>query len=414
LIEELGYVCVGFQPLKHLCMVREGILFYVRIGAPELLARLPLSQPLPQITELASAALNHLRLPNPELLRDGVTGYPLQTDLQIEESALEVYEARKREAQEYHPPVEISGRFNRGLGMLRVTANTPVRALLGRRGLRIAAGLCYYLDERDKCARLVDSFATDDLSAGALVGHAVKLAHEKLNAVYVEVDFLIDAPRMLKSAEQLGFVPVAYLPGFYNCSVCCVDVVKMVKLNAGYSLDNAHLTPHARRIVEIVDRNFQDQKVGVAVIHLLRGLSMFDGLGDGELGKVARIFAQKLYRAGEKVFNKGDSSNEAYIVMRGQIDVCLEENAAPVASIGSGAIIGEQAFLDGAPRNAMGIAAQPSILLVVQRPAFNTLVQSEPHLGMVVMRNIALEVSNKLRKASAALAAGGKQAQSCQ
>jgi hypothetical protein len=220
------------------------------------------------------------------------------------------------------------------------------------------------------------------------------------------MDLLIDARRALKSAEQLGFVPVAYLPGFFNRHDCGIDVVKMVKLNAAYSLDNAYLTPHAKAIVEIIDRNFQDQKVGVAVINLLRGLSIFHGLGDGELGKMARLFTQKLYRAREPVFQKGDLSNEAYIVMRGQIDICLEPEARPVASIGNGAIIGEQAFLDGAPRTAHAMAAQPSILLVVQRPAFNALVHSEPHLGMVVMRNIALEVSNKLRKTNAALTAG--------
>jgi CRP-like cAMP-binding protein len=178
-----------------------------------------------------------------------------------------------------------------------------------------------------------------------------------------------------------------------------------VKLNAAYSLDNAKLTPHSRTIVEIVDRNFQDQKSGVAVINLLRALPIFSGLGDGELGKISRLFSQKLYRANEKVFNKGDSSNEAYVVMRGKVDILLEENGKPVASIGNGAIFGEQAFLDTGSRNAFAIASQPSILLVVQRPAFYSLVQTEPHLGMVVMRNIAIDVSNKLRKTDAALAA---------
>jgi hypothetical protein len=31
------------------------------------------------------------------------------------------------------------------------------------------------------------------------------------------------------------------------------------------------------------------------------------------------------------------------------------------------------------------------------------VVQREPHLGMVVMRNIAIDLSNKLRKANAAI-----------
>lgn len=401
LLEKRGYVCVGFQPLKHLCMVREGVLFYVRIGALAPVNRLPLSRSLPQITELASAVLKHLEISNPPIVRDGLTGYPLQSEVLIDEVAPAAYEASKLLADS--SPFEISGHFNRGLGVLRVGSNTAIRSLLGRRGGTVVAGLCFYFDERDKCVRLVDSFNSDELSAGALLHQVVDLARDQLSAVYVEVDFLITAPRILKSAEQLGFVPVAFLPGFYVRDNHGVDLVKMVKLNAVTSLDHVKLTPQSRAIVEIVDRNFQDQKVGVAVVNLLRELPVFAGLGDGELAKVARLFTQKLYRAGEPVFDKGDSSDEAYVVMRGQIDIFLEPGASPAASIGSGAILGEQAFLDGAPRNAIGVAAQPSILLIVRRSAFNTLIQTEPHLGQVVMRNIAVEVSNKLRRADAVM-----------
>ena len=89
--------------------------------------------------------------------------------------------------------------------------------------------------------------------------------------------------------------------------------------------------------------------------------------------------------------------------MRGQIDICLDEGARPVASVGNGQIFGELAFLDGAARVALAVASQASILLVVQRSAFNEVVQREPHLGMVVMKNVAMDLSNKLRRANAAL-----------
>jgi CRP/FNR family cyclic AMP-dependent transcriptional regulator len=408
LLERLGFVCVGFQPLKHLCMVREGMLFYARVSTPAPIARLPISQPLPQITELAWAVLSGLELPPPEMLHNGLTGYPLVTDAVIEESTAAAFDAAKLQAQAAMPPVEISGYYSRGLGVLRVATDTPLRVLLARRGDNVVAGISYYFDEQDKCARLVDAFATDNLSTGALLNRVVKLTQDKLSAVYLEVDFLVSAPRILKSAEQIGFVPVAYLPGFYNLDGCGVDLVKMVKLNAVYTLDNVKLTAQAQTIVEIVDRNFQDQKVGLAVINLLRGLRAFEGLGDGELAKVARLFVQKLYRPGEKVFKRGDASNEAYVVMRGQVDIHLEENSMPIASIGAGAIIGEQGLLDGSPRNAFGVASQPSILVVVQREAFNMLVQTEPHLGMAVMRNIATDISAKLRKANLGFSVGGQ------
>jgi CRP-like cAMP-binding protein len=117
---------------------------------------------------------------------------------------------------------------------------------------------------------------------------------------------------------------------------------------------------------------------------------------------------QKLFRAGEFVFAKGDSSLEAYIVLRGKINIQLERDGPPIAQLSDGKIFGELAFLDGSPRNAFAAAAQPSILLVVQRSAFTDLARREPNLGMVVMRNIAMDLAAKLRNVNATLSAGPK------
>jgi hypothetical protein len=408
LFENAGYVCAGYQPLKHQHRVREAALFYIRIGRPVLVTRLPLSESLPQISELAGIVLSAIQVTNLPTVRDGVTGYPLQTELKAHDATYDDYELWRAQSQAANPPVEISSGYNLGIGLLRVTADAPLRAMLGQRDDKIVAGLAYCVDDHDRCLRLVDSFSADDLSPGAMFRHAVQIAHEQLNAVYVEVDILMTAPRLLKSAEQLGFVPIAYLPAVYSHKGQYADVVKLVKLNVAYTAETVAFTNQARRVVDVIDHNFEDQKVGVAIINLLRSLPIFEGLGDGELRKIARLFTQKLYRPAEKVFHKGDAGNEAYIVMRGQIDIYLDEHTKPVASVGNGQIFGEQAFLDSVARTAMAIASQASILLVVQRSAFNALVQHEPHLGMVVTRNIAIELSNKLRRANAALAGSKK------
>lgn len=352
--------------------------------------------------------LEDLNIPNPEFVRDGATGYPVQSDLAVEESNSATYEAADLQAQTLKPPTEISSQFNRGLGMFRVQGNAPLHSLIGWREGKVAAGLTYYFDEYDRCLRVVSSFVGDDLSTGAMLHEAVNRAQVQFKALYVEVDFLITAPRALKSAEQLGFVPVAYLPGVYKRGGCCVDLVKMVKLNTDYRLDDTMLTPGARAIATLIDRNFQDQKVGLSTINLLRSLSAFNGLGDGELGKMARLFARKLYRTNETIFRQGDSGDTAYIVVRGCVDILLPEKARPVASLESGAIFGELAFLDGAPRTATAVAIEPTILLAIHRPAFSVLIQSEPHLGMVMMRNMALELSGRLRKTDLALSEAAK------
>lgn len=405
LFEKEGYVCVGFQPFKHMLHSRMGMLFYVRQSREVMTARMPLSESLPQISELARLAFDGLNITNPLSVRDGATGYPLQSEAKIHDASLEDYQLWRNHVQASNPPLEISGSFNLGRGFMRIPVpNAPTYTLLAQRDDTIVAGLAFNFDEHDRCVRIIDSFTTDDLSMGALMTHATKVAQEQYMAVYAEIDILATATRLLKVAEQLGYVPVGYLPGFYSMSNYVADVVKCVKLNMPYSLDSMNLTNQSRKVVEAVDRNFQDQKVGVAIINLLRGLPIFAGLGDGELRKIARLCTQKLYRPGEQIFRKGDSGEEAYIVMRGQIDIQLEEQSAPIASISSGKIFGELAFLDGAPRNAYAVANQASILLEMQRLAFNDLVQREPHLGMVVMKNVALDLSNKLRAASSTIA----------
>ena len=403
LFENLGFCCGGFQPFKHMHRMREGVLFYVRFGRPDQLARHPVSESLSQVSDLAMAVLTSLKIPNPMHVKDGVTGYPLQTEVQIRDTTHQEFEQLRIQVQSDNPPIEISGGYNLGMGYLRIDGAGSTRGFIGMRESRVVGGIAYHFDDRDRCLRLVDGFSVDDLSMGALLRHALKISQEQLTAVYVEVDVLMTAPRLLKTAEQLGFVPVAYMPALYIKGDRQADVVKMVKLNLVYELENATLTTNARAIIKIVDQNFQDQKVGNAIINLLRGLPIFEGLGDGELRKIARLFIQKLFRPGEKIFRKGDSGSEAYVVMRGQIDICLEEGAKPVAVVGNGQIFGELAFLDGAARGAMATATQPSILLVIQRSSFYDLVQREPHLGMVIMRNIALILSERLRKSNQAM-----------
>jgi CRP/FNR family cyclic AMP-dependent transcriptional regulator len=400
--EQAGFVCVGFQPFKHMHRRREGILFYYRLGRPDLVKRLPISDSLPQISELAGKVLKRLNLGDLALVRDGATGYPLQTELKIVEATLDDFELWRLQAQSLNPPIEVSGFYNQGLGYFRVPAASTPRALLAQKDGKCVAGVACVFDDVDRCLRIVDSFSQDDVSMGALFHQFSKLSQSQFNAVYVEVDILMTAPRLLKAAEQLGFVPIAYLPAIYTKEGAQADVVKMIKLNMVYSLENAVFTSEAKIVADIIDNNFQDQKVGVAIINLLRGLPFFEGLGDGELRKIARLFTQKLYRPGERVFNKGDMGNEAYVVMRGQIDIVLEEGAKPIATVTNGQILGELSFLDPSPRTAIALASQASILLVIQRTAFNDLVQHEPHLGMVVMRNIAIELTNRFRRSQSA------------
>src|SRR5438093_5409463 len=46
------------------------------------------------------------------------------------------------------------------------------------------------------------------------------------------------------------------------------------------------------------------------------------------------------------------------VVMRGQIEIHLDDKSLPIATVGNGQIFGELSFLDGAPRVANAVANQ--------------------------------------------------------
>src|SRR5437762_4493482 len=171
--EKLGYVCSGFQPFKHLFRVRQGAVFYVWLDSPEMLPRLAISESLSHVSELAVAVLNSLKIPNPLTVRDGVTGYPLQIELQLQDASYNDFALWRLHAQSANPPTELSSGYNLGLGLLR-SGEPHIRAILGKRHEQVVAGLAYLTDEHDRCVRLVDCFSTDDLSIGTLFRHAVK------------------------------------------------------------------------------------------------------------------------------------------------------------------------------------------------------------------------------------------------
>jgi hypothetical protein len=406
--ENLGFLCAGWQPFKHSLPRRLGMLFYVKPDDFALGRRLKIHEASTHVAEIAVKVLGRLHVRDPIQVRESLSGYPLQAEADVAETGLADFESGRTQSQGANAPPEVSSGYNIGVGHLRLARSEPPRAFVASRGGRALAGVTYFFDPLDRCVRFPAAFASDEASLGALWQRAIKTAQDQYNPIYLEIDVLANATRLLKTAEQLGFVPVAYLPAFFSCNDAMVDVVKMVKLNMAYASEAGEFTQHAREIVELMDRMFNDQKTGVAIINLLRALPIFNGLGDGELRKISRLFTQKLYRAGERIFNKGDVGEEAYIVMRGQIDICLEEKQDPIARVSNGKIFGELAFLDGAPRNALAVASQPSILLVVRRAAMNDLIEREPHLGMLVMRNIAIDLSTKLRQANLSIAAQKK------
>jgi len=139
------------------------------------------------------------------------------------------------------------------------------------------------------------------------------------------------------------------------------------------------------------------------LLSVLSKVELFDGLTPQELSDVARICTQHEYRTGQVITTQGETGGELYVIADGFVEVVVSpsgQNPSPrtVVHLGRGQLFGEMALVDYGPRSAtVKSIADHTLIQVIDRDDFNRLCEADNHLGYVVMRNMAADMSFKLR-----------------
>jgi CRP-like cAMP-binding protein len=136
-------------------------------------------------------------------------------------------------------------------------------------------------------------------------------------------------------------------------------------------------------------------------IELLKGVETFDGLNDDELKQLAAICREARFAKGHILTTQGEEGEEFYIIRKGLVEVSVSEmgGGAPrtVINLGVGQVVGEMALVYRGPRSATVRCVAEVVVNVIQRDAFEQVCQANYHIGMIVYRNLAADLSFKVR-----------------
>ena len=147
----------------------------------------------------------------------------------------------------------------------------------------------------------------------------------------------------------------------------------------------------------------------MVTIDSLRRVEVLAGLTDTQLTRVAAICHIETHNAQDVIVQEGDPSDDIYVIHTGSVEIVLassrvtaETLAAPgpkaIVSLGQGQIFGEMALIDMGPRSAtVRCTADASQLYVIHRDDFVQLCEQDTDIGYTVMRNLAADLSFKLR-----------------
>ena len=140
----------------------------------------------------------------------------------------------------------------------------------------------------------------------------------------------------------------------------------------------------------------------MVLVDLMRTVGLFNSLSDDQLQRLIDIGEEETYYEDEIIFEQGDEGEKLYFIREGQVEIRLrrhpDEPERSQVYLGRGQIFGEMALLDLGTRSATVKCCQDeTILHSIAHEAFTTLCTSDTAIGYVIMRNMAMDLSFKLR-----------------
>ncbi len=142
--------------------------------------------------------------------------------------------------------------------------------------------------------------------------------------------------------------------------------------------------------------------------YLIARLRQVPGLGEADLDALAAM-AQWLepleVPRGQRLFRAGDPPQALFIIEAGQVTLLPGDSQGEPYPLGAGQIFGELALLTGKPHFYGAQTAEDTLLWVLEREAFRTLIHQHPGLARALSRGLRAPLSPEDQAAAAAVLA---------
>ena len=138
----------------------------------------------------------------------------------------------------------------------------------------------------------------------------------------------------------------------------------------------------------------------------LKSVEIFAALSDEDLGALAAIGAEEVYKKGQPIFREREPAEKLFVVVSGVVEVV---KSAPgdarihrLARLERGEILGEISAFDRGPRSATAVAAvvPETRLLAFALAEFQAYLAKRPQAAIPIQAALLRKMGQRLRQAS--------------
>ena len=120
---------------------------------------------------------------------------------------------------------------------------------------------------------------------------------------------------------------------------------------------------------------------------LLAGAPLLAGVDAQGLGAIARRVVEIEFPKDHVIARQGEVGTGFFMVARGAVRVVRDGKT--ITQLGPGDFFGELSVLDGRPRVAQVIAAEPTVCLALASWDFEAVVKEQPAVALAILRGLA-------------------------
>jgi hypothetical protein len=397
-----GFFAVGFMPLKLLIERRESIALFVRYFGHSLDLRRNNPRIIPEAGTLAAFALENCGLPRDAIMDDTSAPYPHDDEFELDELETEGYASLLRIERGRLRNRDVFGPIRLHYGFFQLRARHS-HYLIARRENQIAGGIGFMVDEIERVVRVFELIARSDLPIRFLLNSFLEKCQTELHADYVEVDVSAYSPRMQRTLLELDFLPVGYIPANVFHEVERLDAIKMARLMVPFELGELHLSEAIRPIANVVIKSFASKDVLPRVAAASQQTPLFVGLSHEQRQRLLGICEARTFRPDEAIYRQGEADGTMHLILAGEVELRVN-GIQTIANVSAGQCLGETSSLYH-PSSALPHSVDAIARTLVETAAFperdfRDLIRRRPDIGVVIYRNLAADVSAKLKRAS--------------
>ena len=138
----------------------------------------------------------------------------------------------------------------------------------------------------------------------------------------------------------------------------------------------------------------------------LQGNVLLQDLSADEVQRVLALGEHRQVEKNQPLFKRDALADGIWLLEEGMVSILANDSkvSARLSTFGPGQFVGEMGFIDGKTRSATAMADSPVAAFLLSRQAIDTLVRDEPATAIKITRNIARELSYRVRSTSALVA----------